>query len=133
MIVSKLCNKCLQDKPIASFSHNSKGLYGLAQKCKECSAKITAKYREENYSEVYAKKYNTTIEIIDKVISTKVCEICGSIAKGKRRHNIDHCHTTGNIRGLLCDLCNKGLGLFKDDTNLLQNAINYLRGKYGDK
>lgn len=39
---------------------------------------------------------------------------------------IDHDHVTGNIRGLLCNGCNKGLGLFKDDVNILQKAKEYL-------
>ena len=39
---------------------------------------------------------------------------------------IDHCHSTGKIRGLLCDRCNHGLGHFKDDINLLIKAIEYL-------
>jgi hypothetical protein len=39
---------------------------------------------------------------------------------------VDHCHTTGKIRGLLCNGCNKGLGLFLDSTKLLQNAKEYL-------
>ena len=39
---------------------------------------------------------------------------------------IDHNHITGKIRGLLCGLCNKGLGLFRDNSGLLERAMNYL-------
>lgn len=39
----------------------------------------------------------------------------------------DHCHKTGKFRALLCAGCNKGLGLFKDDPKLLENAAKYLR------
>jgi hypothetical protein len=39
---------------------------------------------------------------------------------------IDHSHITNHIRGLLCNKCNLGLGFFRDDLNLLQNAIDYL-------
>jgi hypothetical protein len=54
-----------------------------------------------------------------------VCAIC------KKDNNgialcIDHDHKTGVVRGLLCNTCNRALGLLKDDPTLLQNAINYL-------
>ena len=57
-----------------------------------------------------------------------VCKICGKEGTGKRsRLNIDHCHTTGRVRGLLCHLCNKGLGCFRDDPRSLAVAIEYLK------
>ena len=39
---------------------------------------------------------------------------------------VDHCHKSGQIRGLLCNACNKGLGLFKDSPIILEKAIKYL-------
>jgi hypothetical protein len=49
---------------------------------------------------------------------------------GKRKaskDNLNHCHKTKKIRGLLCTACNTALGLFKDDLKRLSNAINYLK------
>ena len=56
------------------------------------------------------------------------CAICKKEAPThhKKRLNVDHCHKTGAIRGLLCDACNRGIGLFKDNPELLQKAISYL-------
>lgn len=57
------------------------------------------------------------------------CVVCGINRpnKGKEGLVIDHCHTKGHIRGLLCVHCNTGLGQFKDDVQLLQKAIEYLK------
>jgi len=45
------------------------------------------------------------------------------------RPNIDHCHVTDMVRGLLCNNCNAGLGFFKDRVESLNNAIDYLKGR----
>jgi hypothetical protein len=60
------------------------------------------------------------------------CAICGDVfadATGrykKRLAYVDHSHKTGHIRGLLCPACNKGLGFFRDNPDILRNAITYL-------
>jgi hypothetical protein len=43
---------------------------------------------------------------------------------------VDHDHNTGNLRGLLCNACNKGIGLLKDDLNTVYSAYKWLGGKY---
>ena len=57
------------------------------------------------------------------------CQICGvEVGHGKDcKLAIDHCHQTGQIRGLLCNKCNRGIGFLQDDIALLQNAIQYLK------
>jgi hypothetical protein len=62
-----------------------------------------------------------------------VCAICGESETCKdsrinkpRSLAVDHCHQSGKVRGLLCTTCNKSLGGFKDNSVLLQKAINYL-------
>ena len=57
------------------------------------------------------------------------CDICGGDPDGRwKRLNIDHCHETGKFRGLLCQKCNRGLGLFSDDERLLAKAASYVKG-----
>ena len=56
------------------------------------------------------------------------CAICGEHQTELRsRLCVDHSHTTGKVRGLLCGECNKGLGHFKDNPEALANAISYLK------
>jgi hypothetical protein len=61
------------------------------------------------------------------------CAICGNGPGSgrKKRLCVDHNHTTNKLRGLLCDRCNKALGLFGDDQNLMRLAIAYLVLKGG--
>ena len=60
------------------------------------------------------------------------CAICGSPETQLRygtlsRLAVDHCHITGTVRGLLCSKCNLGLGKFKDNWVLVENAMEYLQ------
>jgi Recombination endonuclease VII len=41
--------------------------------------------------------------------------------------NVDHCHTTGKIRGLLCGNCNSALGLIKENIPSMENMIAYIK------
>lgn len=59
-----------------------------------------------------------------------VCIICKKKDNCGRDLAVDHNHITGKIRGLLCTDCNTGLGLFDDNVELLEKAINYLKRNY---
>jgi hypothetical protein len=56
-----------------------------------------------------------------------VCAICGNGNDGPRQLSIDHDHATGAVRGLLCDRCNPMLGYARDNTAVLEAAIEYLK------
>ena len=72
-------------------------------------------------------KYGLTLEQYHDLLNKQggACAICGC-ETDTRALDIDHHHGTGEVRGLLCNTCNRGLGLFKDDVAVLRSAITYL-------
>ena len=81
-------------------------------------------------SQQLTKKYGITLEDYEWMLENQnhACKICGTIdpSHTSGRMVVDHCHTTGNVRGLLCNRCNTGLGYFKDNPDFLASAIKYL-------
>lgn len=73
-------------------------------------------------------KYGLELETYDLMVMDQdnKCKICDKEEKENHRLSVDHCHTTGKVRGLLCKNCNKALGLFLDSKELLVSAENYL-------
>lgn len=54
------------------------------------------------------------------------CKICGKYCPEDENFPVDHNHRTGEVRGILCTSCNIGLGGFRDNPDLLLEAIQYL-------
>lgn len=55
------------------------------------------------------------------------CAICGDKLKaGVGGRSIDHCHSTGKVRGILCMKCNTTLGMYKENIKTLKSMITYL-------
>lgn len=80
------------------------------------------------------KNYGITIEQYNSLFENQkgACAICGKHQTQEfRRLTVDHCHATGVIRGLLCSVCNRALGLFRDNPELLNKAVEYLRVAHG--
>lgn len=97
-----------------------------------------AYYSDPERKLIYRKKYiektfNIDYSIYEKMLEEQknVCYICNNVEISTRNNYlaVDHNHETGKIRGLLCTSCNRGLGFFKDNEILLQNAVNYLKLK----
>jgi hypothetical protein len=72
-------------------------------------------------------KYGLTAERYDQMLVEQGhrCALCGDENNGRTWH-IDHCHDTGKVRGVLCDLCNRGLGHFRENADVLRKAAQYL-------
>jgi hypothetical protein len=124
--MDKQCRKCNEVKDEKLFTWSARD--GFSKTCKSCSALYSKQKRKDTKYVLASKarKFNTSVEHLEHLFSTyKVCQICSKT--DRRALNVDHCHTTGKVRGLLCDNCNKGLGLFRDDKDLLTSAINYLK------
>lgn len=77
--------------------------------------------KRQRLAKHFRQKYGLTIEQKDALLATG-CAICGAVAT-----RVDHCHSTNTVRGALCNGCNTGLGMFKDDQKILKKAIVYLR------
>ncbi|GHJ59142.1 hypothetical protein NOK12_16600 [Nocardioides sp. OK12] len=56
------------------------------------------------------------------------CAICRTDTPNGNGWQVDHCHDTGDVRGILCHSCNVGIGHLKDNPAVVEAALNYLRG-----
>lgn len=109
--------------------------YGiLVHKVANAKYKKTGRGKFINWRSMLKRKYNLTVNSYDKLSVTQnnLCAICHNpetvLYKGSLKILcVDHCHTTGKVRGLLCSRCNKAIGLLEDDMSLLLSAVKYLR------
>ena len=134
----KTCKTCGQTKPLDDFYKvNKKSKYHVGT-CKVC----TIKKQQDNYdplkkrNENLKRNYGITLEeyLTRLAEQNYQCKVCGTTAGGGRQAGrgkvngffVDHCHKTGKIRGLLCNNCNRCLGLLKDDLTVVKSLIKYL-------
>lgn len=82
---------------------------------------ISMHYKKGNLA-----KFGLSLEDYNQMINNQQgkCAICGI---SDTQLCVDHDHSTGKVRGLLCHNCNHGIGKFQDDIKLLNKAINYLK------
>ena len=102
----------------------------------KCANYYSKRDKEEIREKAWLRRYGITKEWYYTTLEKQgnKCAICGTTEvqrKGHSHFHVDHNHTTEEVRGLLCDLCNRGLGYFKDNEKLLTKATNYLR-KYNE-
>ena len=122
---------------LSIFKTAKKSPYNRENYCKVCWNKREHEKRKSYYktymstykNNYLVKTYGITMEDYNRMLEAqnRVCKICGASRTSKKLSLVvDHCHTTGKVRGLLCDTCNRALGMFKDSTEYLKNAIHYL-------
>jgi len=150
----KKCGKCKENQELGDFHKHKNKKDGVSNTCKTC----TKSYRKEYYkledkdekwrkqredrrsnkdrerNRKYIHKYGITLTEYDTMVELQqnCCAICG-IPPVNERLVVDHCHTSGAIRGLLCGSCNRALGLFKDNISYLDNAKTYLNKQISGK
>jgi hypothetical protein len=138
----KTCKNCLVEKPLEEYYTHKRTRDGKGSWCKKCLIAQTAEKRKDPVQKELWKeygrrsllknRYGITANEYDLMVSEQngKCAICNTNTAGGRgagsRLAVDHDHTTGQVRGLLCSMCNQGIGMFKDDTELLRKAIDYL-------
>ncbi|GCE18979.1 endonuclease VII domain-containing protein [Dictyobacter kobayashii] len=143
---TKKCVDCHIEKSYSAFDKNPTRKDGYNTRCKTC-LKIARKSHKHTFKKRPKKTKAFTMTLKLASITEKdyleqlekqqgKCAICGKLEtsldnyrKADKRLSIDHCHKTGNFRGLLCTKCNVGLGMFGDDSEMLQRAIDYLESR----
>lgn len=105
------------------------------EKLKEYNAEAHTKHRARNLEYMFRyglrRRYDMTVEQVEALIAKqgRACAICTTAFTSKLRPCVDHCHTTGAVRGLLCKKCNWGLGSYDDNPERLRTAAEYLEAR----
>ena len=131
----KTCNRCNKTKTYENFRPRKSAKDGYRNQCRVCIEEMRKERRADPLRSLNEREsnlqrlYGIGIEEYNEMFSAQEgqCKIC-------QRHQddfhktlgVDHCHDTGKIRGLLCDSCNRGIGLLGDSPDLLNRAIQYL-------
>lgn len=143
----KLCRTCGVTKKVADFSLSRKATETTnavyRSECKPCASTRAMQWFTDNPERSIANKrkfnlaknYGLTVAQYNAMLREQggVCAVCGKDEPnehgrtGKQfRLSVDHCHDTGRVRGLLCQRCNRAIGLLGDDPVLMRRAISYL-------
>lgn len=130
-----LCIQCCTEKDVSLFEWQ-KNRPSPRKRCKECRYKLRDKrkenevakerknlWREQNKNRIRESWEKKKYGVHKGEFTYSECWICSS----KEKLCIDHCHTTGAVRGLLCSRCNTAIGYFKDSTASMEKAIEYLQ------
>ena len=134
------CSTCKEMKDESCFHKAGNKARGYQFSCIECRKKIKQKHKESMTSEEWyltqrkywlKSEYGLTLEQYNDLLKEQnhKCAICKTDETDvfKNLLYVDHCHSSGKVRGLLCHHCNTALGKFQDSVEVLSSAIDYLR------
>lgn len=135
----RTCKVCNETKDIEMFKLLNLNAYSYntySFSCASCYDDYLEIIRQKqieynrNYNKSHRRKYKYGLEHDDYLTMVEkqngLCAICQEIPK-RRGLMVDHNHNTGTIRGLLCDTCNRAIGLLKDNFLILARASEYLK------
>lgn len=126
----KYCPRCEEIKAIDEFGRNRAEKDGLTAYCKPCHTQAMRENRIKNHGSTrnyhLKRRYGITEDDFERMLAQQggVCAICRAVPGTF----VDHCHATGQVRGILCFNCNNGLGHFQDSLVGLELAALYLDG-----
>jgi hypothetical protein len=140
----KTCTVCKETKPLEAYYNFAKAKDGKSWRCKDCDKNTTMDSRKRRYevSRIQQRhatrkfKYGITELEFKELYETQkgLCACCNvsltdafEVSHAKNKLVIDHCHSTNKVRGLLCTMCNKGIGLLGDNAEGLYKAYTYLK------
>ena len=129
------CTKCGVSKLRDQFHVKSASSSGRESQCRDCRNEYARAWRstahgsKTSYSSKIKKRYGVSCEEYDKMYSDQDgrCGICGiHQSELKRRMCVDHDHETSDVRGLLCNNCNRAIGFLMDSVKNAGCAYEYL-------
>jgi hypothetical protein len=98
--------------------------------CRPCQRKRRSKPENKKKQLRFQRKvsYGLSESQLDHVESIEKCEVCDG-ESGSTKLVVDHCHETGEYRGVICDPCNRALGCVRDNPNTLRGLAEYLEDR----
>ena len=130
----KRCRACGEILPIDSFYRNVGASNDPEHRTSQCKKCLEASRIERKYG-LPRRDYWALLEAQDGKCA--ICSKAINVTEERRAHVavalcVDHDHSTGQVRGLLCFACNRGIGQFRDDHELLRLAAHYLERQRTD-
>lgn len=127
IISEKQCSKCKEVKSVDEFYRLKKSTDGYLSECKQCTKNSPSYHKKRK--EHRLRVYSISMEQLEQMFVSQEgkCAICTKEFKHWSKMHVDHNHTTGKVRQLLCASCNTGIGFFKEDISILSSAIQYIK------